>query len=152
MTEPQLADLIGRLTVLEELERARGLLHAYAAALDKPDAAVVSSFFVPDAVLVTPRGRFAGRDQIADYYRTAWAADPSSKRHFVASPQLSRRQPGLVESEAYFLFVGRGDKDSIIGWGTYQDTISVAGERPLFVSRTIDIHLRTDLDTGWPAD
>lgn len=145
-----MSDLETRLARLEEFEAARGLLHTYATVLDEPDEDTVLALFAPDATFTNPRGTYRGHAEIARGFREAWTADPSRKRHFIATPQLTSVEPGVVESRAEFLFLGRGD-GSVIGWGTYDDRIVVDQGRALFLSKTNHIALKTDLATGWAA-
>ena len=58
--------------------------------------------------------------------------------------------PGLVRLEAYFSFIGRATRLSVLGWGTYDDTVDVTGPEPRFARMRIESHLRTDLAAGWP--
>jgi hypothetical protein len=150
MSDAEIAELRGRLARLEDLESARGLLHTYATVLDEPREETVTALFAEDGVLTNARGTFRGRDEIAKGFRLSWDADPSRKRHLVGTPRLTWVGPGVVESQAAFLFVGRGD-ESIIGWGEYDDRILVDGDRALFLAKTITTHLKTDLATGWAA-
>ncbi|GGM20622.1 nuclear transport factor 2 family protein [Dactylosporangium sucinum] len=147
-----LRDLAARVRRLERLELARGLLHAYAAAVDTRSVEAVTALFHERAVLRNPRGTFTGAAQIAEAFRAAWDLDPSRKRHFVASPGLSAESDDVVAAAAHFHFVGRDPARSVIGWGEYHDRIDVSGQRPLFLSKTITVHLSTDLAAGWTSD
>lgn len=144
--------LARRLTRLEEVERGRGLLHRYAQVMDDPRAETTAALFTPDAELTTPSGTFQGRARIAEFYAGAIARDPSIKRHFITSPRATWLSAGQVRLEAYFLFTGRADGASLIGWGTYDAQAEVGGDEPLFASLSITPHLRTDLATGWPTE
>jgi SnoaL-like domain len=145
-------DLEVRLRRLEDIETARGMYHVYAETLDVPDAASVAALFTDGAVLRTPVGDYHGRPAIEDFYSKAFAADTSLKRHFMVNPQVVETTPGTVRLQSYFLYVGRGDDQSIIGWGTYDDVIDVTGPSPLFREKTIAVHVGTDLATGWAKD
>jgi hypothetical protein len=138
-----------RLGRLEDLETARSIFHDYAAALDEPEPAAVSALFAEDAVLHTPMGSFTGRSEIEKFYREAFAADPSVKRHFIANPKATWIADGFVRLESYFLFVGRDAAASVVGWGTYEDQVDVSGEAPLFAAKAISVHVATDLSRGW---
>ncbi|TWG96343.1 SnoaL-like protein [Nocardioides sp. J9] len=142
-------ELAARLGRLEDVEAARGFFHTYAETLDVPDPATVAALFAVDGKLHTPMGSFEGRDAIEKFYGEAFAADTSLKRHFLANAKSESLEPGVVRLQSYFLYVGRGDDASIIGWGTYDDTIDVSGESPLFVEKTIEVHMGTTLDQGW---
>jgi 3-phenylpropionate/cinnamic acid dioxygenase small subunit len=149
MSDPEIATLRDRLARLEDLEAARGLLHAYATVLDDPDEDTVAALFAEEGVLTNARGTYRGRDEVAKGFRIAFDADPSRKRHFIATPKLTWVEPGVVESQAVFFFVGQAAGQSVLGWGAYDDRIAVAGGRALFLAKTITTHLRTDLATGW---
>ncbi|HEY8534248.1 MAG TPA: nuclear transport factor 2 family protein [Micromonospora sp.] len=133
----------------DECRRATGILHAFAASLDEPDVDTVLKLFREDAVLETPRFTARGHAEIGAFFQRAWAADPSTKRHFVMSPRVTWLEPGRVRLETYFLFVGRLPGSSIIGWGTYDDIVDVSGQEPLFAYIRMESHLRTDLQSGW---
>ncbi|MDQ7903778.1 nuclear transport factor 2 family protein [Phytohabitans sp. ZYX-F-186] len=145
--------LAARLRRLERMERARGLLHEYAAAVDQRSVESVAALFHPEAVLRNARGVFTGTAEIAGAFRTAWAAEPSQKRHFIATPKLAAQSDEIVGAAAHFLYVGRGSERSVIGWGAYDVRVDVADdERAVFRSMTITVHLSTDLATGWALD
>lgn len=157
MTAPHddrdLTPLLHRLQRLEDLEAARSHLHTYAAALDAPVVPErVAELFTADGTLTVPSGTWTGRDGVAAFYRDRTATDPSDKRHFIMSPQLTWRAPGTVEVEAYFLFTARGEERSALGWGLYRDVVRVVDGAPLFAAKTILPHHFTDLATGWAAD
>jgi hypothetical protein len=145
-------DLEDRLRRLEGIEVARGIYHVYAETLDEPDAKAVAALFAEDGVLRTPVGDFEGRGAIEDFYRKAFEADTSLKRHFIVNPRVAETAPGTVRLRSYFLYVGRGDDKSIIGWGTYDDLVDVSGPEPLFKEKRITVHVGTDLAQGWAKD
>jgi SnoaL-like domain len=145
-------DLEARVRRLEDIEAARGMYHVYADTLDVPDATTVAALFADDAVLHTPVGDFEGRAAIEDFYGKAFAADTSEKRHFVVNPRVVETGPSTVRLQSYFLYLGRGDAQSIIGWGTYDDVIDVSRPEPLFREKTIAVHVGTDLAQGWAKD
>ncbi|WP_432843261.1 nuclear transport factor 2 family protein [Dactylosporangium sp. CA-092794] len=144
--------LAARVRRLERLEMARSLFHDYAAAVDRHAVDAVVALFHEQAVLRNPRGVFTGPAQIADAFRAAWELEPSLKRHFVANPGLTAQTDDIVAATAHFHFIGRGEDRSIIGWGEYDDRIDVSGPRAVFLSKTITVHLSTDLATGWALD
>lgn len=143
-----LEQLEGRVARLESIETARGFFHTYAETLDEPDPATVAQLFAEDGVLHTPMGSFEGRPAIQAFYKEAFAADTSLKRHFLANAKADLVEPGVVRLLSYFLYVGRGD-DSIIGWGTYDDVVDVRGEVPVFREKKIEVHMGTTLGEGW---
>jgi hypothetical protein len=141
-----------RLRRLEDIETARGVYQLYAEALDVPHATTVAALFAEDAVLRTPMGDYRGRPAIEGFYNEAFAADTSIKRHFIVNPRVVETGPGTVRLQSYFFYVGRGDEQSIIGWGTYDDIVDVTGPSPLFREKTIAVHVGTDLAQGWAKD
>lgn len=154
VTQDDLADLGDRVHRLEQIEQARNFLHTYAQTQDTPDPHRAAELFREDGTLTTARGVVRGRAEIAELFRTVMAADPSEKRHYIVSPHTTWLEEGLVRIRSYFLFVGRGDDSSRIGWGQYDDTIDVSGEWPCFAAKTIDLEVKTDLVDGWsrPAE
>ncbi|QLQ09466.1 MAG: nuclear transport factor 2 family protein [Nocardioidaceae bacterium] len=138
-----------RIVRLEEIEKARGLYYVYAETLDDPNPDTVTPLFTDNAVLHTPMGDFTGREAIHDFYSRAFAADTSVKRHFLTNSRVVAYDPGEVRLLSYFLYTGRGDDSSIIGWGTYDDLVDASGPEPLFKEKTIDVHMGTDLSVGW---
>ncbi len=145
-------DVVARLRRLEDIEAARNMHHVYASTLDEPNAKTVAELFTENAVLHTPVGSFPGRQAIEDFYSAAFEADTSLKQHFVVNPKVISAEPGRVRLQSYFLYLGRGDDASVIGWGTYDDTVDVSGPEPLFVEKTIGIIVGTTLDAGWKKD
>ncbi|BCB83859.1 nuclear transport factor 2 family protein [Phytohabitans suffuscus] len=145
--------LAARLRRMERMERARGLLHEYAAAVDERSVEAVVALFHPEAVLRNPRGLFTGTAEIAGAYRTAWDLDPSHKRHFIATPRLAVGPDEVIGAAAHFHFIGRGPDLSVIGWGAYDTRIDVTDDdRAGFRSMTITVHLSTDITAGWALD
>jgi len=147
----ELADLQDRLRRLEQIEQARNFLHTYAQTQDVPDPEKAAGLFREDGTLTTSRGVVHGREAIAELFATVMAADKSEKRHYIVNPHTTWLEDGLVRIQSYFLFVGRGEDMSRIGWGQYDDTIDVSGERPCFAAKTIDLEVKTSLVEGWPA-
>lgn len=145
-------EMAARLQRLEDIETARGIFHLYASTLDEPDAKTVAELFTEDAVLGTPMGAYTGRDAIRDFYAVALGADPSIKRHFIVNAKVVDSSPGSVRFQSYFIYTGRGDGASIIGWGTYDDVVDVTGPEPRFAAKTIEVHVGTDLATGWAKE
>ena len=142
-------ELLARVSRLEDIEAARNMHHIYASTLDEPSAKTVAQLFAEDAVLNTPVGSFTGRQAIQDFYAAALEADTSLKQHLITDVKVVSAESGRVRLQSYFLYLGRGDDDSVIGGGTYDDTVDVSGPEPLFVEKTIDIIVGTTLDAGW---
>ena len=145
-------DLVARVRRLEDVEAARNMHHIYASTIDEPSAKTVAQLFAEDAVLNTPMGSFEGRQAIEDFYAMAFEADTSLKQHLITDVKVVSAEAGRVRLQSYFLFLGRGDDASVIGWGTYDDTVDVTGPEPIFVEKTIDIIVGTTLDAGWKKD
>ncbi len=152
MSDDELNALRQRVLRLEQIEHARGYLHTYAETMDDRDPETACRLFREDAVLTTVRGVARGRAEIRQFYRETLTPDQSGSRHFVAAPRATWLADGLIRLESYFQFVGRGDDASVIGWGTYDDTVDVSGERPCFAAKTITLHLRTSVEQGWAND
>jgi ketosteroid isomerase-like protein len=147
-----MSDIEARLKRLEDIEAARAMFNIYASTLDEPDAKTVGQLFAEDAVLRTPMGDFQGRDAIEEFFGMAFKADPSVKRHFIVNPRVIDASDGTVRFHSDFLYVGRGDAQSIIGWGSYDDVVDTTGPEPVFREKTIAVHVGTDLASGWAMD
>lgn len=147
--------LLRRVRRLEEIETARGFFQEYAATMDDPTPESAAALFAEDAVLHTRKGdnvrRFTGREEIAGFYRAVFTAEPWDKRHFIVNPQAIWLGEGRVRIKSHFLFLGCADERSVLGWGTYDDTIAVQGDSACFTEKTMWLHVRTDLETGWSA-
>ncbi|MFD6858752.1 nuclear transport factor 2 family protein [Rhodococcus sp. NPDC060090] len=152
-TDPRLQalldDLISRVTTLESERTASGLMHRYAALLDRPSPESLASLFTGDGALVTGRGTHRGRGEIAEFFRSARAGDDSDKRHFICQPELRAHTPERVRLECYFGYTARAREGSGIGWGTYTADILTSSGEALFETLTIDVHIGTDLARGW---
>lgn len=145
-----ISDLAARVATLEAERAASGLMHRYAALLDTPEPEALAALFLPDGYLRTRRGTYRGHDEIAGFFRNARSIDPSEKRHFVCQPRVTTDETGLVHLECYFGYTARAERSSGIGWGTYTADIRAANAGALFESLTIDLHVGTDLEQGWP--
>lgn len=64
---------------------------------------------------------------------------------------MTRRGPGDVRAEAYFLFVARMPAASTLGWGRYHADVRVEEGEARFARLRMDLDVATDLATGWPA-
>lgn len=148
MSDDVIAALTERVQRLEEVEAARGLFQAYAAALDTPRPETVAALFTGHGTLTTPKGVATGPDEIGTFFEAAFTRDPSVKRHFIVNPRATWLEAGRVRLESHFFFVGQGSA-SVIGWGTYDDVVDVTGAEPLFAAKTITMHVSTTLADGW---
>lgn len=151
-TETGLADVLERLSRLEEAEVARNHLHTYAATLDDPTPEQVADLFTEDGVLVVPSGTFEGRGAITEFYRSRLTWGDGDKRHFLVNLRTRPLGPGVVEVASYFVFTSREDARSALGWGTYLDEVRVVGGTARFQRKQIVPHVHTDLASGWPQD
>ena len=149
--QDDLDDLRLRLRRLEQIEQARNFLHTYAQTQDTPDPQRAAELFREDGTLTTLHGVKRGRDELREFFATVFAADPSEKRHYIVNQHTEWLSDGLVRIRSYFLYVGRGEV-SRIGWGQYDDTIDVSGDRPCFAAKTITLEVKTDLDEGWQRE
>ena len=147
-----MSDIETRLKRLEDIEAARAMFNIYATTLDEPNAKTVGQLFAKDAKLHTPMGDFEGRNQIEEFFGMAFRADPSVKRHFIVNPRVMEASEGKVRFHSDFLYVGRGDEQSIIGWGSYDDLIDITGPEPVFREKTIAVQVGTDLASGWAKE
>jgi hypothetical protein len=147
-----MSDIETRIKRLEDIENARAMFQIYASTLEEPDPKTAARLFAEDAVLHTPMGDFEGRDAIEGFYGAAFKADPSAKRHFIVNPRVVETSEETVRLQSDFVYVGRGDALSIIGWGTYDDVVDVSGPEPLFREKTIAVQVGTDLASGWAKE
>lgn len=143
--------LIDRVTTLESERTAAGLMHRYAALLDAPVPENLALLFTDDGALVTRRGTFRGRDEVAAFFREARGTDSSEKRHFVCQPDIRSTATNLVQLDCYFGYTARATRESGLGWGTYSAVIRTDAGDALFESLAIDVHVGTDLSNGWPS-
>lgn len=148
--ETQLVDVLARLRRLEDAEVARNHLHAYAQTLDDPTPELVGDLFAEDGVLVVPSGAFEGRAAVTEFYRSRLTPEDGDKRHFLVNLRTRHVGEGLVEVASYFVFTGREDTRSALGWGTYVDLVRVENGVAKFVRKEITPHVSTDLEVGWP--
>lgn len=150
----RLAEIEERTQRLEDKEQARNLLHTYAAVLDDPEPDAIAALFEADATLRTTTGVHRGRPAIAEFFRAARSADDSEKRHFVTSPDVEWISPGCVKISSYFIYTARSNRDAVLGWGTYEDLVSVSAVGAKFTSKFIDVQFRGEIGTGWqlPAE
>ncbi|WP_244928929.1 nuclear transport factor 2 family protein [Nocardioides sp. W7] len=148
--EQRLTVALERIERLEEAEVARNHLHAYAETLDDPTPEAVADLFTEDGVLVVPSGTFEGRAGITEFYRSRLSPEDGEKRHFLVNLRTRHLEPGLVEVASYFIYTGREDTRSALGWGTYLDRIRVVDGAARFERKQIVPHVHTDLVAGWP--
>ncbi len=141
--------LLDRLERLEAFEIARQEIQAYAQRVDASDLTGVCELFDTQATLNTPMGCFRGRPEIQSFFEQAWAADSSKKAHFIINQSLSYHGAGRVQGCSVLLYLGRGNSDSLLGWGRYQHSIDTQKSQGKISSLTIEIDLATSLSEGW---
>ncbi|MFI1462169.1 nuclear transport factor 2 family protein [Nocardia carnea] len=149
MSGSELAELRENVRRLQAAEAARDHVHTYARTLDEPDPETVTALFAPDAALTTPSRTVRGAAEIRNFFETAFAADPSVKRHFVANVRTAWLGDSRVRVQSQFFFTGSGTGRSIIGWGGYDDVVDVGGDRPCFAEKSVTVEVSTDLANGW---
>lgn len=145
------AMLSARLELLETAEAARAAVYRYATAVDTLDFDLLAQCFTADAVLTTRRGPRNGRDEILDYYRAA-LADPVDRRHFLCNPTVTVTGPDEAVVASYFLYTFAGAETSVLGWGTYEDRVSVVDGVGYLTGKTIGIGAHADSRVGWATD
>lgn len=141
-----------RLLRLEQIDLATRLFSTYARAADAAAVDRMAALFTAEALVSTRRGEFVGTTEIAEYFAATWGEAPSEKRHFVTALDLDWRGPGLLEAQAYFLFVARAPETSVLGWGRYDATVQLHDGSARFSRLRIDLDVATDLVTGWPME
>ena len=144
-------DLSARLSRLETIEASRDLLAEYAAAVDGQDLDRLARVFAPDAVLTAPGRRFEGVDAIVEFYRTAFADDPSPRRHFVTNVRVDAATATTAALSAYFLYTAGTAAKSILGWGRYTDRYGLVGTDLRMTSKDIVVDFRGPVEATWGA-
>lgn len=139
------ADRLARLEVAEDI---RNLVTAYAAAADAEDVAALAAIFAPGMVLTTAHRDCRGRDAVLDFFRVAFAAGPSPKRHFITNVAIDLSGADAVAS-SYFVYVTAKPGTPLIGWGRYRDTFARRDGRLVFIAKSIDVELEVDAREGW---
>lgn len=150
MSDGELAELREYVRRLRAIESARDHVHAYARILDDPDPGTVTALFAPDAVLTTPSRTVRGSAEIRNFFESAFVADPSVKRHFIANVRTAWLGSSRVRVQSQFFFTGSGAGRSALGWGSYDDVVDTGGDRPCFVEKGVLVEVSTDLANGWP--
>ncbi len=139
----------GRLERMELTEIAKAATVRYGRAVDAKDLhRLRSDVFRDDIILRTPASEYRGIDDVVAFFAAAFEAEPGTRRHFVTNQLIDVRGAERIEIDSYFLFVS-ADARSVIGWGGYQDVVSVRGGEGRISEKTITLDVHTDLDTGW---
>lgn len=149
-------DLIGRgdhleerLARLETAEEARSLIAAYARACDEHDLDAMAAVLHPDIVVSTPETSWRGRVDVIGFFRTSWAANSASQRHFIANVAVDRLEPSGADATASFWHVTASDDRSLVGWGSYRDTYLRHEGRLLLLAKHIRMDVQVSLADGW---
>ena len=142
-------ELTARLARLETIEAARGLLAAYAQLVDDRDVDGLAAIFSRDAVLTASGRPYDGRDAVLDFYRRAFAADPSGRRHFVTNVRVVDASAAMVTLSAYLLFTAGTGGDSVLGWGRYRDRVDVVDGTKLITAKDIVVDHRGPVQATW---
>ncbi|MFD4406223.1 nuclear transport factor 2 family protein [Nocardia sp. NPDC058499] len=150
MSDGELAELRDHVRRLQAIENARDHVHAYARTLDDPDPETVTALFASDAVLTTLSRTVRGAEEIRNFFESAFAADPSVKRHFIANVRTVWLGDSRVRVQSQFFFTGSGAGRSVLGWGSYDDVVDTGGDRPCFAEKGVVVEVSTDLASGWP--
>jgi hypothetical protein len=136
----ELADLAARIERLERQEAARALSVRYAKALDESDLEALADAFAEDAVLDAAGRIFTGRAAVVGFYRAGFTTHPRlERRHFITNHEHDG-----ARMRSYFVFTFRGDDVFRVGWGRYDDEITVAGGVARFARKAITIDFQTD--------
>lgn len=145
-------DTATRLARMETIEQAKDLMFAYAEAVDRRDAQALGRIFADDAVMASASGERVGHDAVMGYYVAHFSSAPVSGRHFLTNQRVVSAGADAAELTAYFLYTTAIDEVSIIGWGTYTDSMRRDAGGVLRVARKhIDIEFRGPLHDGWAA-
>ena len=132
------------------VDLAREATWRYATAVDTVDFDLLADAFTEDAVLTTSKGPREGREAVVDYYRNALAA-PVARRHFLMNQKVSPADDGvLVESS--FIYTYAGADTSILGWGTYLDTVRIVDGVARIRAKRIRVDVHADSRTGWATE
>jgi hypothetical protein len=147
-----LSDVEQRLLALETAEAARTTLARYADAVDAQSVSGIEELLAPDVVLDVG-AVFEGRAAVTEFFRKAFADDPSDKSHFITNVRVSSVGTGRAKVDAYFLYTAAADTTSIIGWGTYAHEVAVAPEgEGLFTRMSLGIRRSVDVRNGWTTE
>jgi len=138
-----------RLAALEGAEAARILLAKYAAAVDAQDLKAISSLLDRTVALSAGEMTVEGYENVVDFFRSAFAADPSEKSHFVTNMTPRWLGDGLVNIDAYFLWTAGEEYKSIIGWGTYSTRVKIKDGTGKFTKIGLTIRHMGEIGEGW---
>ena len=138
-----------RLAAVEGAEAARIVLARYADAVDAQDLGAASALLDRAMVLSIGDLTVDGFDDVVEFLRGAFADDPSRKSHFVTNMAPRWLGDGNVHIDAYFLWTGGAESQSIIGWGTYSARVKVRDGVGQLTKLEIAIRHMGDIREGW---
>ena len=138
-----------RLEALEGAEAARIILAKYAAAVDAQDLKAVSALLDQEVTLSAGEMSVEGYENVVQFFQSAFDNDPSLKSHFVTNIEPSWIGQGQLNVDACFLWTGGTDSQSIIGWGTYSNRVSVKNGDAKFTAITLTISHMGEIGEGW---
>jgi uncharacterized protein (TIGR02246 family) len=131
-----------RLARMETAEDVRRLVAAYATACDAYDVDAVSRLLHPDIVLLVGDRSWRGRDEVARFFRQAWAGTVAPQRHFITNLAIDDLQPDGAEATSYFLHTTTPGECPLIGWGSYRDTFARHDGALFFVHKEITMEFQ----------
>jgi hypothetical protein len=138
-----------RLAALEGAEAARNLLAKYAAAVDAQDLKAISSLLDRTVALSAGEMTVEGYENVVDFFKSAFATDPSEKSHFVTNMTPRWLGDSTVSIDAYFLWTAGEQSKSIIGWGTYSTRVKVKDGVGKFTKIVLTIRHMGEIGEGW---
>ncbi|MBI3951795.1 MAG: nuclear transport factor 2 family protein [Acidobacteria bacterium] len=147
--EERLQEIEAKLRYLENLEVIRKRLGQYCRALDAKDVKLMEPLFSQDIELsVIPWGfEFRGRQPVLEFYARAFL-DSSSTRHNYTNEHIEADGEGY-KSFCYFHSTVELTPHSLIGWGTYEDTLILEDGVWKFKKKVITVLVLTPIDKGW---
>lgn len=140
-----------RVQDLETVEAARQATWRYAQAVDGPDLDLLADVFTEDAVLVSRSGAKEGREAVIDYYRRALEA-PVGRKHLLTNQDVELVAPGEAIVRSYFAYTYAGTQTSVLGWGSYVDTVRVVDGIGRIAEKRISIDASGDVHPGWASE
>ena len=132
------------------VDLAREATWRYATAVDTADFDLLADAFTEDAVLTTSKGPREGREAVVDYYRNALAA-PIARRHFLMNQKVAAADDGVMV-ESSFIYTYAGPDTSILGWGTYYDTVRIVDGVARISAKRIRVDVHADSRAGWATE
>src|SRR3989337_523135 len=99
-------DLAARLRRLELIELAKVATMTYGRACDRKDVEELrTNVFTNDIVVRLPSRELSGIDNVAGFYADAFAAEPGTRRHFLANQVAEVYGTDRVHLDSYFFFL-----------------------------------------------